>query len=520
MRGISFLLTCAISLGLLQSCSLNWSPPQLTITFRQNDSPRGGRSLSALDHFALVVSGSGAVDNTRSADVGGKSLACLNLTGQATFPLTLSQLTSGVSLSLATGTYRFSVIGFDSSGLASPATIAELYANSPLLQEYLVAQTTVDTAQSSTVTLNSTYNSGTTANLFAECTSPATVLHGLISTSGTISYLKGLGSQWTLTLVGDTATASKGALAVDVNGVAHVSYGFPAGSDGVRYATNQSGSFVSTEVGSPTETLGKDYSSLALSSDNKLYLATNRTLAATADARLYERASTFWVGTTILSGLLAFMPQLDLQAGPSRTLGLFATIQNSGSALYIAQRSASLVWSDRSLSTAGATACPAGISSPSGAIDAQGFAHVVYVCDNTGLKVIGYATDRSGSWTTSQLSPGSDGSFSRVRLALDGNGGMHAIYQHSTGALKYQASSVSTGTWGAESSPLSGFFNISGGFAIAAPHADEIHIIVLRDHSSVGRLTYLTNASGSWVETVTPDFYSSTAEILNGFYAR
>ncbi len=516
-KTIPFVLVLIVVSILVLSCSFSIRPQTLTFSLSHRNASRLGRDLSDLDHFALVIT-EGLPNTISSNDVGGKSLGCLFLNGLVTFPLTLAQLVSGINLSIPTGTYRFSVIGFDSSGVVNPSSIAELYLNSPTLKEYVVAQATLSTLQSNKVNLSPTFATGVTPDQLGLCPVTTTVLHGLLTSTTKVFYLKGIRSQWSTSPVSGLDNASQGSLALAADGTAHVSYGEPDGVSGLQYATNKTGTFASQQVTNSTG--GKNYSAIAIDSVNDIQVVSNEA-ANLFNLVGFTNHNTLWNnGSPIQTGLGVHVQQLDLVAGANRTLFLMSKITTPGAGLDLFLKNSSLNWTSAQVATAEPTPCTGGIFEPSGVYDAEGFAHAVYRCKPGGpFDYIGYATNRSGMWLTSKVYELA-GRFTIPRLAIDGAGGMHAVYRNSANELWYQYRAQFTGNWSTPIVILSELAIITDGVEIAAPSANDVHVIVLRNQSGVGHLTYLTNRSGSWVPTYPAGDYSADARILNGFFAR
>ncbi len=166
LLGVSSFL--AITAG-LSRCSLNTYPVQLTLRIDPTSlQSRSGPAISDFQYFALSVSGALA-NSLSTTDVGKRDLSCLYLDGLVTFPLTYAQLTqTGVSLSLSSGSYTISVLGFHKSPLSGATSISQLMAAATLPEEYLLAQATINTASSNTIAMTASY-SGATPNRLPSC---------------------------------------------------------------------------------------------------------------------------------------------------------------------------------------------------------------------------------------------------------------------------------------------------------------------------------------------------------------
>ncbi len=155
MLAVLLLLVCA------SRCSLSPSPPTVMIRMQSTASnSRSGPPIAEFQYYALVVSGN--LNNTLATNsLENRSLSCLYANGTVIFPLTYTQLTkSGVSLNLASGTYRFSVLGFHGAIPTNATTLPQLFVPNSPPQEYVLAQNTVDIS-SKEIQLTSTYSAST-----------------------------------------------------------------------------------------------------------------------------------------------------------------------------------------------------------------------------------------------------------------------------------------------------------------------------------------------------------------------
>jgi len=276
-------------------------------------------------------------------------------------------------------------------------------------------------------------------------------------TSSCFKYATNASGAWITTTV-DSGGGST-SIALDSSGKVHISY------NGLRYATNVSGKWVTTTVdsssNSDSDELGT-YNSIALDSSGKVHISYSAYYYDNDDGNENSRyhlkyatnASGAWVITTVDSGSNSH--------------------DNLGSANSIA-------------------------------LDSAGKAHISY-CEvdygNDGLTGLKYATNSSGTWTTTTVdSSGSEeGSTS---IALDGSGKAHISYLDSDNYdLKYATNA--SGVW-----LTTTVDNSSRGFtSIVLDSYDKAHI----SYDASGDLGYATNASGSWVTTAVDN-----AEDVGGF---
>ncbi len=157
----------------LARCSLNTFRPALRIHLANSDSLNGLPSRPPeLSNFSFAVIATGNVAPTvDSATVKGRNVQCLYLDGQVTYPVSYKQLTeSGFSINLPTGTFRFTIVGFDTPP-SGQTTLAALFNQATIPAEYFVARGTADTA-SGKVSLTSEFDSNSGDRLQA-CPAPA-----------------------------------------------------------------------------------------------------------------------------------------------------------------------------------------------------------------------------------------------------------------------------------------------------------------------------------------------------------
>lgn len=133
------------------------------------------------------------------------------------------------------------------------------------------------------------------------------------------------------------------------------------------------------------------------------------------------------------------------------------------------------------------------------AIDPQGHHHIVYQADGTtcGLPqctgfFVRYATDASGSWVVTDLTPLDDGRLQGI--AVDQSGVVHILYQQQvpfgTGPTSLYHVTLDAGTLGSPEKIAEDSTHAS----MALDRSGAVHV-VLDDGATV---SYTTNAGGSW----------------------
>jgi hypothetical protein len=254
---------------------------------------------------------------------------------------------------------------------------------------------------------------------------------------------------WYLDTIDATATLSRqNAVAVDSQGVAHVAYVKYTGGTPTQillYATNASGSWVTT----PIHDTGNraEFTEIAVDSNDKVHICFSTYYAPGGDLFYATNASGAWVTTPVASGSRA--RDCDI------------------------------------------------------ATDSNNKAHISYYdIDGYDLK---YATNASGTWTSQTLdATGNVGESNSI--AVDSANKVHISYHDSgvsTNDLKY-ATNV-TGTWQAivvddGDTGCSGTCGAGKFSSIALSSTQKVYIVHERTFSgNGGYLYYTTNASGSWV---------------------
>ncbi len=482
MRRLLFLLSALSGALVLFSCSLRPYAPELGLTV----SPEQMRDVSELTHFAIAAS-EGVSDSLTSANVGNRSLECLNAVGQIFFPFTLSQLKAGASIPIVGGAHRFTILGFkDVTG--TPTTVAQLFSGSSQLKTFVVAQKSVNTLVATSVAMQSTYVSGGSTDLMVRCLPASSALHGLYNVSSSVSYLKNTGS-WASTNVGTGANPS---LFVDNQGVAHASMGGAS----LTYLNNASGSFVSD--GDIAGAVAGSSGIVRMSNGAVQVLATR--LALASEATVFSRTGpAAWVeGGTVLTNGLTNFADLNLRIGPKDTMLATATKNTTPPVVQVNTKGASATWAaPLDLGAAGAQPCSWGTSKAGGAVDSLGKSHVLFRCQITSAPdsfILAYATNRTGSWVASTVGL-STNSLVSISLTMDGGDLLHAIYSTDLAAYYITAPSQ-TGAWSAATVVY--LSSQIGGVAIGALNSTTAAALFEVVENGDRRLRPATFASGTW----------------------
>jgi hypothetical protein len=239
------------------------------------------------------------------------------------------------------------------------------------------------------------------------------------TTNSRLKYATNASGSWvteTVTVSGvQEAGGISPSIGIDSNGKVHMSH---VASSQVRYATNSSGSWVTAIVSSAATFVE---TSLAVDSGNAIHIAAK----SISPARLYylTNLSGSWQGVVVDSRSLA-------GAGPSIVLTTSGSIYISywqNGTVQLATNIGS-GWSLQQIDSVSGQPSAIGV-------DSAGLLHVVYF-DASNDDLI-YATNYSGTWTTTTLdSSGDVGDF--CDLAIDTNDRLHISYYDATnGDLKY-----------------------------------------------------------------------------------
>jgi hypothetical protein len=298
-------------------------------------------------------------------------------------------------------------------------------------------------------------------------------------------------------------------IAIDSNNKVHISYHYWEGATnkGLRYATNASGSWVTSTIDS-SGNVGAN-TSIAIDSNNKVHISYSDANAYDCDLRYATNASGSWVTSTIDS---------SENAGCSTSIAIDSnnkvhiSYSGDGDLKYATNASGSWVTStiDDSLGNVG--------QYTSIAIDSNNNVHISYYDSTNGdLK---YATNAPGSWDISTIdSSGTVGQYTSI--AIDSNNKVHISYYYFIdafdGNLKYATNAP--GSWDISTIDSSG--NVGQYTSIAIDSNNKVHIsyydVTLRyDDDGTpykdGDLKYATNTSGSWVTSMIDDSLGNAGE--------
>jgi len=278
----------------------------------------------------------------------------------------------------------------------------------------------------------------------------------------------------------------------------HVHMVYEAGSTAVRYATNESGSFVYTMVDGWYSGASGICNSMAISSNNKVYIATHN---ETPTESLYVLARSIY-GSTWTSTLIDNTGDPGCPGAGNNNMDI-SIATDSNNRVHIAYwrhttndlvyaTNATGVWVITPIDTVGTVGngCSLGI-------DSSNKAHISYW--NSTSTHLSYATNAGGSWIHANIDNTSNVG-SETALVVDSSDKIHIVYQNSSAVLSYMTNSG--GRW---SVPVSitanvGTYNYGRRPTMAIDNSNYLH--VAHEALSVApwdtNLIYTTNENGTW----------------------
>ncbi len=301
----------------------------------------------------------------------------------------------------------------------------------------------------------------------------------------------------TTTVVNTGFTGLYTSIALDSADNVHVSY-IDWADEGLKYATNESGSWVTTAVDDTGVEFTGLYTSLALDSAGKVHISyidwTNEEL------KYATNASGSWVAITPDSdGTVALCTSLALDSAGKVHISYYDVTNDD----LKHATNASASWMTETVDSTGQVGMYSSI-----AVDSSDKVHISY----WGMGGLTYATNQLGSWVTTPLDTDEAvGLYTSIALDSSVPEKVHiSYYDNTNGDLKY-ATNVS-GPWVIETLDSTG--DVGWDTSIVLDSSDNVRISYY-DHTN-SDLKHATNASGDWVtEAVDPlgrvGMYSSIA---------
>ncbi|MBI4650759.1 tandem-95 repeat protein [Candidatus Desantisbacteria bacterium] len=319
-----------------------------------------------------------------------------------------------------------------------------------------------------------------------------------------LKYATNESGTWTITTVdGDGRVGKFSSIAIDTNNKVHISY-YYVGNDyenyrdfsynDLKYATNKSGSWITTTVDSNME-VGR-YTSIAIDSNDKVHISYYDD--SNKDLKYVTNASDSWVRTTADS--YEYVGEYNSIAVDSKEYNSIAVDSNdkihisyyddSNKDLKYATNSSGL-WITTTVDSYGYVGQYTSI-----AVDSNDKIHISYYDDsNNDLK---YATNASGSWVTTTVDSinGSVGKYTSIDI--DSNDKVHISYCDNTNRnLKYATNK--SGSWGTSTVDSN-----NGYYAEYTSIVVDLNNMVHISYNDFfnADLIYATNESGSWITTI------------------
>lgn len=513
---MTHLLTLLALIG-LSGCSFfepAAKPFRVTLP-RQLFTMKGRPSLSSMDHFALLARG--PVSNSLSqSDIGRRSLSCTQLEGQVLFPLSLEDLAGGFTLSVPPGNYRFSVVGFSSSNVTNPSSVAQLVSGSPSLATYLIAQGQINTVGKTTGSLAVSYQDGVTADLFSACPPLSYALSFGTYGSGALRLYRNDSGSWAESTVGTTNYFSGGGMYMDSDNLGHFIYGSGAGLN-LLYASSD-GAITGEQLSMSGAGYPKD-SAIGRANDGTLTAFANRDFGGgLGEAGFYTRSGTIWTFSDPLFNVLSNgYAHHKLSFGANNATAVAATNADSYDVITVRYRPPSSSWQAAfALNSIGSIPCTTRAHSPDIKLDADGFAHLVFVCEGAGLSV-GYGTNRGGSWAYRQIDVSASTPIT-PSLDIDSAGTVHVAYG-ADGVVLYLNSILGSGAWSSSqsvyTSPEGGLYSLQ----LKAIGDSEVHIVANELFNSPGRRLVHISKVGLWSSSPIAT-HDNTFNLAQGLWAR
>ena len=277
-------------------------------------------------------------------------------------------------------------------------------------------------------------------------------------------------------------------IAIDSNGNKHISYR-NHGNGTLSYATDASGSWVSTTVDS---TLGSGwFSSIALDSNDSVHIAHYDNLGS--DLEYTTNKSGSWVTTSLDSShILGWTPSIVIDSNDNVHI-VYLWMTWNFKLRYATDASGSWAYTDLSPTTGPTMAAFQTEADISLALDSNDNLYAAYTCGaSVSSRNVCVATNASGTWTTSDITSSSQSGF-YPSLSIDSSDYLHiSYYEGANDDLKY--STNASGSWVHTTIDQTGDVGLDSSMYL---DTDDAPYIVYYDKTN-GNLKYATNRTGSW----------------------
>jgi len=308
-------------------------------------------------------------------------------------------------------------------------------------------------------------------------------------TNEDLKYATNASGSWVTTTVDSVGSVGRHtSIAIDSSDKVHISY-YDATNEDLKHATNASGSWVTEIVDSglgyspiSAKKEGR-YTSIAIDSSDRVHI--NYYDSTAEELKYATNASGSWIIETVESGL-----------GTMRTLRHAAIVLDSSDKAHISLLDDTNFELKHATNASGSWASeivpsPTLMGGASVVVDSLGKNHVGYAGEN-----VKYATDASGPWVTEVVDPVEGGDIS---IALDSSEKAHFGYSGG-GSLKFATNA--SGSWVTTDLGFPGAHSIS----IALDSSEKAHISLIHTYDDglclYDDLWYGNNASGPWVFTL------------------
>lgn len=304
------------------------------------------------------------------------------------------------------------------------------------------------------------------------------------------------------TSVGNSSTAHTSSLGIDSLNKAHIAYyNANAGQQAPMYATNASGSWITSLIASPPTGLGAYGISLALNSSNEACVSYGGTALS---LRYAVNVSDTWQTTRFSTATVARWSAIGVDHNNKAHI-----FYGTGYGVrHITNASGS--WEISDILTAESYR-------NSVAIDTNNSLYISY--HDADDKTLKYATDASGSWVDTAIASIENvvnGSIITIgignSIGLDSSKKAHIAFDDvANKALKYATNS--SGSWVVSTLINPNMYNEGSMPSLIIDSNNKIYIAYF-DSSSVEGLKLMTNASGTWKSL----YLDPDATSANGFY--
>ncbi|MBT3260720.1 fibronectin type III domain-containing protein [bacterium] len=292
---------------------------------------------------------------------------------------------------------------------------------------------------------------------------------------------------WTTsTLISTGAAGQFSTIAIDSNDKIHIAYyaNYGSGDIGLRYYTNQSGSWVEETV--DTDGISESIS-IAVDSDSGIHISYYSTNGY--NLKYAYKADDSWTKATVDStGTMGQYNAMAVDSSNSKIHIVYGDV-TLGSLKYATNTIGETDTWNRTIIDSSAT----GQVHASIALDSNGTAHIAYRQATSTLK---YVTGSLNSWST-PVTIDSGGVISDTSIALDSNNKVHISY-YKGGETKISYATNTSGSWVADELTDSYCGSSGKHTSIALDSSDNIYISYYKESSTYSALKIIMNIDDTW----------------------